>query len=74
MKKRAMALVCALLLMLSMSMSVFAAPSVSADKEDGTGSTTGTTSPITGEPITLALAGASIVIGAAGAVVSRKRK
>ena len=57
-----------------MSMSVFAAPSVSADKEDGTGSTTGTTSPTTGEPITLALAGASIVIGAAGAVVSRKRK
>lgn len=74
MKKRAMALVCALLLMLSMSMSVFAAPSVSADKEDGTGSTTGTTSPTTGEPITLALSGASIVIGAAGAVVSRKRK
>ena len=74
MKKRAMALVCALLLMLSMSMSVFAAPSVSADIEDGTGSTTGTTSPTTGEPITLALAGASIVIGAAGAVVSRKRK
>lgn len=74
MKKRAMALICAVVLMLSMSMTVFAAPSVSADNVDGTEGTTGTTSPTTGEPITLMVAGASILIGAAGAVVTSKKR
>lgn len=75
MKKRVAALVSTALLVACMSMTTFAAtnPSVSAGDVNGTGSTTGTTSPTTGEPITLMVAGASMVIGAAGVVVSKKR-
>lgn len=76
MKKRVMALVSTALLVACMSMTTLAAanPSVSAGDVNGTGSTTGTTSPSTGEPITLMVAGASMVIGAAGVVVTKKRK
>lgn len=73
MKKRLVALVSTALLVACMSMTAFAAKSPSADNVGGTGSTTGTTSPTTGEPITLMVAGASMIIGAAGVVVSKKR-
>ena len=74
MKKRVMALICTVVLMAGMSMTTFAAtnPSVSADKVDGTGTTT--TSPTTGEPISLMVAGAAVVIGAAGVSVTSKKR
>jgi LPXTG-motif cell wall-anchored protein len=75
MKKRLVALVSTVLLVACMSMTTFAAtnPSVSAGGQSGSSSTTGTTSPTTGEPISLMVAGASMIIGAAGVVVSKKR-
>lgn len=76
MKKRLVALVSTALLVACMSMTSFAAtnPSVSAGDVNGTGSTAGTTSPSTGEPITLMVAGASMIIGAAGVVVTSKKR
>ena len=73
MKKRLVALVSTVLLVACMSMTTFAAPSISAGGQGGAEGTTGTTSPTTGEPITLMVAGASMIIGAAGVVVSKKR-
>ena len=77
MKKRVMALICAVVLMISMSMTTFAAsnPSVSADNVNGTtGTGTTTTSPTTGEPMMVMVAGAAILIGAAGIVVTSKKR
>lgn len=76
MKKRLAAVVSTALLVACMSMTTFAAtnPSVSAGDVNGTGGTAGTSSPSTGEPITLMVAGASMVIGAAGVVVTKRRK
>lgn len=75
--KKFVGFICSALLMITMSMTVCAggSPSVSADNVNGTdGTASATTSPTTGEPITLMVAGAAVVIGAAGVVVTSKKR
>ena len=73
--KKIVAFLCVMLLMVTMSMTAFAGgnpnPSVSANPQPGDGSST--TSPSTGEPITIMCALGAVAVGTAGVVITRKK-